>query len=105
MGRKNPDRLTAEEWRMGHEHLDSLVRDRWRITAICNGCHLQVHVDLRVMIFLLGAKGTLWNRHPQCRRVGCESRVTFWAQPPQALAPFPMRAEWPPGVPPLAGRH
>lgn len=100
MGRKNYDRYSPQDWRAGHEHIHRLQEARWRITAVCNQCHLNIAVDLRVMAFLLGPKGSLWNRHPVCRRIGCEGRVTFWAQPPQAPSPFPMRAEWPFDNPP-----
>ncbi|MBU1384777.1 hypothetical protein [Brevundimonas sp. SPF441] len=95
MGRKNPDRYTREDWRAVCGTVDSMRTKRWRVTVVCNRCHLNMGVDLRVMAFLLGGEGVLWNRHPHCRRVGCEGRVTFWAQPPEVYTAFPLRAEWP----------
>lgn len=59
------------------------------------GCFLVMPADLEWLAWKLGETETLWNRHPNCRRVGCRGVITFNGTPPQTNTCMELKAEWP----------
>jgi hypothetical protein len=52
----------------------------WEVIARCGRCRIDIAVNLDDLTKLRGGDFSLWNRHPVCRRIGCEGRVTFMAR-------------------------
>lgn len=82
MGAKNLDRIPIAAWRGKCETVWEMQQAGWPIISHCQKCRLSMPVDLDLVIWKLGAKASLWNRHPRCRRIGCEGRIDFQVKLP-----------------------
>ena len=58
-----------------------MIRAGTSVRATCRKCQVCLDVDLAPLLMRLGDKGTLINRHPPCRVIGCGGTVIFSASP------------------------
>lgn len=100
MGSRNLDRISVAEWRNRCETIEDFARDRIEVISACRKCGLQMPVDLALVARVSGAKTSLWNRHPQCKRLGCDGVVDFKAKFWGANSYQTLEAPWPVGKPP-----
>jgi hypothetical protein len=85
--------------------IGEMRRRGWVVMARCRTCHLDLRVDLDVMIRLNGHDMQLFGKTCRCRRLGCGGRMIFMGTPPgQQLGLFwPLNAApaiqraWDPG--------
>lgn len=86
MGRRNADRIRDPPDPLAGLTLGEVRRQGWAVRASCGQCATRLHVEVDVMIRLLGADFILWGRAPQCRAFPwdsdhrCTGRVTFHAR-------------------------
>jgi hypothetical protein len=90
-----PERRPVSFWRVRAATIGQMIDQGWVVWSVCAGCFLTMQIDLDVMEFKLGDHETLWNRHPSCRRIGCEGLITFHGVPPETNHVMALRAEWP----------
>ena len=90
MGRRNPDRYTAEDWRLAGQSVGAIIDNRWTVYTECDLCQLRILADLRRIATAKGRSYVLWGRSATCRRMGCPGRVTFWCRPHGASADVAM---------------
>ncbi|MNJ26784.1 hypothetical protein D3C77_212740 [compost metagenome] len=57
-------------------------RRRWVILARCRDCHLDLRIDLDLMVRLNGPNLVLFGKTCRCRRMGCAGRMIFMGTPP-----------------------
>jgi hypothetical protein len=81
MGARSIDRASAVELRAVAETVETMRRFGWEVVSACPACGLRMRVDLARAVRDLGPDASLWNRHPPCRRIGCDGRVTFEVRP------------------------
>lgn len=81
MGRRNPDRYTAADWRLAGGTVGAILANRWTVFTECEVCELRIQADLKRIARERGANYVLWGRTGQCRRMGCPGRVVFWVRP------------------------
>ena len=91
MGRRNPDRYTAADWRLAGGSVGAILDNRWTVFTECELCDLRIRADLKRIAADKGRGFDLWGRTAACRRMGCPGRVTFYCQPHGAEA-FAMTA-------------
>lgn len=91
MGRRNPDRYTAADWRLAGGNVGAIIANRWLVYTECDLCELRIRADLPRIARERGASFSLWGRTATCRRMGCPGRVTFWCRP-HGAADFAMTA-------------
>jgi hypothetical protein len=97
MGRADPERWRAEQWRAAAPYAGAMLRFGWAVIATCGKCNLATNVDLRVIIALKGERYDLWNKTAPCKRVGCSGTANFSFKPPELTRFQPLSAEWPKG--------
>ncbi len=73
-----------------------MIDQGWSVWSVCNNCFLVMSADLDWFAYRLGEAETLWNRQPQCRRLGCEGLITFHGTPPETNHCMVLKAPWPP---------
>lgn len=100
MGSRNPDRIPIRMWREHVETLWDMQQRGWQVISHCRTCGLMMAVDLDVLIWKMGARASLWNRKPPCRRLGCGGRAVFEVKLPGVGYYQALEAPWPPGKPP-----
>ena len=81
MGRRNPDRYTAADWRFAGPTAGAILANRWLVYTECDLCELRIQADLKRIVREKGSGFVLWGRSTTCRRMGCPGRVTFWCRP------------------------
>lgn len=81
MTRRNPDRYTAEDWKMAGRTVGAILANRWLVYTECELCELRIRADLKRIARERGRHFVLWGRATTCRRMGCPGRVTFWVRP------------------------
>ncbi|QUD90317.1 hypothetical protein [Phenylobacterium montanum] len=101
MGAKNLDRIPLAEWRRTVETVWDMQQAGWEVISRCRTCGLTMLVDLDLVGWTLGPRTSLWNKHPQCRRLGCQGVVDFQAKVPRRGIFEVLAAEWPPGKDPM----
>lgn len=95
MGARSIDRVSAVELRAVAETVADMRKNGWEVVSHCPACGLKMQVDLALVALALGAATSLWNRHPPCRRIGCDGRVTFEGRPPGASHAWRLEAPKP----------
>lgn len=90
MGRRNPDRYTAADWRLAGPTVGAALANRWLVYTECDLCQLRIQADLKRIAREKGHGYVLWGRSTSCRRMGCPGRVTFWCRPHGAGADIAM---------------
>lgn len=84
MGSRSVDRASAVELRAVAETVKTMRDFGWEVLSHCRACGLKMRVDLDRAVRDLGPTASLWNRHPPCRRIGCDGRVVFEGRPASA---------------------
>lgn len=85
----------ASWWRGRAATIGQMIDQGWVVWSVCNVCYLVMPADLEWFAWKFGAGATLWNRHPTCRRFGCEGVVAFHGTPPEINRCMALKAEWP----------
>jgi hypothetical protein len=80
MGSRNPDRISLSELRPAFETVETMAKAGWRLRSRCDTCRLELEIDWRVVIMVLGPRYSLWNRKARCRKVMCRGQVIFLAR-------------------------
>ncbi|RYG86582.1 MAG: hypothetical protein EON59_09635 [Alphaproteobacteria bacterium] len=93
MGRKNLDRYTEDDWRTASATVALILRNRWPVTAICEVCDVQLHVDVRLIAERAGPQTNLWGRRGQCKVVGCIGKTVFYIKPHGSVMTYAMTAK------------
>lgn len=99
MGAKNLDRIPISMWRTHVETVWDMQQRGWQVISKCRKCGLMMLVDLDLVIWKMGAKFSLWNRHPRCKRLGCDGHVEFQVKLPGKGYYEVLMAPWPEGKP------
>lgn len=92
MGRRNFSAYTEADWRAASGSLRQILSNGWPVFADCDACDLRLRADLEAMARRIGGERSLWGLKPNCRRVGCVGRVTFYLDPPGSTMPIAMTA-------------
>lgn len=66
------------------ETVAALRAEGAEVTAVCWRCSARTLVDLAGVETAMGPLFSFWNRSPPCRVPGCDGRVWFSAQRPNA---------------------
>lgn len=82
MGGLNADRVTSPPNQAQALTLGWMADLGWQMRARCRTCELLLEVDVPGLVRMHGRDAIWWGRHPRCRRVGCNGRVTFSAAAP-----------------------
>lgn len=82
-------------WRVHSNSIGQMIDQGWSVWSVCGGCFLVMPADLEWLAWKLGETEALWNRHPNCRRLGCTGVITFHGTPPQTNTCMVLKAEWP----------
>lgn len=90
------ERRPVTWWRTRSQTIGQMIDQGWFIWSVCGRCYLVMEADLAVLEFSLGARETLWNRRPPCRRFGCKGLTTFHGVPPETNQCIELIADWPP---------
>lgn len=85
----------ASWWRIQASTIGQMIDQGWVVWSVCNRCFLVMPADLDWFAYKLGDGETLWNRHPACRRFGCDAAVTFHGTPPTINRCLELKADWP----------
>lgn len=93
MGRRNLDRYTDDDWREAGKTLRQILSNGWPVFAECDLCSLRIKADVESLARRLGGGHSLWGSKFRCRRVGCPGHVTFYLDPPGAIAAIAMTAK------------
>ncbi|QTC90468.1 hypothetical protein [Brevundimonas goettingensis] len=101
------ERRPISWWRVRANSIGQMIDQGWVVWSVCNRCLLVLPADLEWLAWKLGDGETLWNRHPSCRRFGCEGVITFHGTPPETNRCMELKADWPkewqgetPSIPP-----
>lgn len=89
------ERRPVSWWRMRSHTIGQMIDQGWFVWSVCGRCYLVMEADLGVLEHTLGARETLWNRQPPCRRFGCKGLTTFHGVPPETNQCIELVAEWP----------
>lgn len=92
MARKNYSAYRQRDWLEASGTLRQILSNGWPVYADCDLCGLRLKADLDAMSRRIGGQRSLWGFKPNCRRVGCVGRVTFYLDPPGATIPIAMTA-------------
>lgn len=92
MGSRNPDRRPFAVHATGVNTVVDMQRAGWRVHSQCPACGVKLKVSLEAVRRVLGPTAELWDRHPDCQRVGCIAKVTYWGQPPAFNMAMPLTA-------------
>jgi hypothetical protein len=95
MGTRNPDRLSAVEWRKIAPTVRHMTQGHWRVLSICRDCKLALSVNLVLVARVAGEDLSLWNRTNPCKRHGCRGVCDFHGEPPRLGRYVLLAAEWP----------
>lgn len=93
MGRRNLDRYSDDDWRNASATVEQILRNRWPVTAVCEVCDVQLHVDVQLIAERRGPKTNRWGAQGRCKRVGCIGRTVFWIKPHGAIMAMAMTAK------------
>lgn len=85
----------ASWWRCRAATIGQMIDNGWTVWSVCNNCFLVMPADLEWFAYKLGDGETLWNRHPNCRRLGCAGVITFHGTPPETNNCMVLKADWP----------
>ena len=89
------DRRPTSWWRIHSNSIGQMIDQGWSVWSVCGSCFLVMPADLEWLAWKLGDSETLWNRHPNCRRLGCKGLITFQGTPPATNQCMELKAEWP----------
>ena len=89
------ERRPSSWWRVRGNSIGQMIDQGWSVWSVCGSCYLVMPADLGWLAYRLGEKETLWNRHPNCRRLGCRGLSTFHGTPPETNQCMELKAEWP----------
>jgi hypothetical protein len=95
MGQRNLDRIAWEEWACRAPDVGQMRRLRWRVSACCIRCRVQLEVSLPILIRLRGPGLLLWGKRTRCRNVACfMGEAYFYGLPPGQHAWNLLDAHW-----------
>ena len=60
MGRRNPDRYTAQDWQEAGRTVGAMIDNRWLVFTECDLCALRIRADLKRIARARGANFVLW---------------------------------------------
>ena len=64
MGRRNPDRYTAADWKIAGRSLGAIIANRWLVYTECDLCQLRIQADLKRIARERGNNFDLWGGQP-----------------------------------------
>lgn len=82
MGYVKPENRPLSHHLQPHRTIGVMRSNGWLVRSRCLLCHVELLVDLDVMIKLNGEDLKLWDRTARCRRAGCAGRMIFLGSPP-----------------------
>ncbi len=93
MGGRNPDYVGATINADASWTLAQLWGQRARVEARCGACGVRLKVDLDGLLRARGPDGSLWNKTPRCKVIGCAGRAAFWARDETGSGPVKLAGE------------